>query len=74
MARLHYLSPYFLYILADLLTLALPNATCLVVFQVATMFCRWSLILFQAVRATLVFGSFIKELLGTRASSGEEKK
>ena len=35
-ARLHYLSPHLLYILADFATIATPNTYCLMVFQVVT--------------------------------------
>lgn len=73
-ARLHYLTPYFLYILADLASIAAPNTNFFMVFQVATVVSGKSKpnLLSQVVRASLVLGTLIKELLGTAASS--EKK
>ena len=74
MARLHYLTPYFLYILADMASIAAPNTNFFMVFQVATVVSGKSKpnLLSQVVRASLVLGTLIKELLGTAASS--EKK
>ena len=74
-ARLHYLSPLFLYIIFDVASIAAPNTNFLMVFQVnvAAGQSQMNLIILpQAVRASMALGTFIKTSLGTAASSDEK--